>query len=60
MPKIRQEKEITMITELQILIVLVCMIGSSYTCWKIGQKEGRESALNWLEDQGLISFENMD
>ena len=60
MPKFRQEKEITMIVELQILIVLVCMIGSLYTCWKIGQKEGIVTALDWLEDQGLISFENMD
>ena len=49
-----------MIIELQILIVLICMVGSSYTCWKIGQKEGINAALSWLEDAGILDFKTMD
>ena len=60
MPKFRQRKGNIMIVELQILIVFICMIGSSYTCWKIGQKEGINAALSWLEDAGILDFKTMD
>ena len=46
-----------MLIELQIFIGVICMIGCSYTSWKIGQREGIETALDWLEDQGVIHFD---
>lgn len=43
--------------ELQYIIVAVCMIGCGYTSFKIGHQAGIVSALDYLEENGVIVFD---
>tara|TARA_B100000963_G_scaffold102454_1_gene88691 strand:- start:756 stop:908 length:153 start_codon:yes stop_codon:yes gene_type:complete len=44
-------------TELQILVAFACMLGCGWTSWKLGQRAGIVNALNFLEAQGHITFD---
>lgn len=39
------------------LIVVLCLIGVSYTSWKIGVSTGASQTLAYLEEEGIITFE---
>lgn len=41
-------------------IFLLCLIGSSYTSWKLGQQVGAEDVLIYLEESGIITIEYED
>ena len=44
-------------TELQILIAVACIAGCGWTSWKLGHYAGIISALDYLESQGLVAFD---
>tara|TARA_Y100001951_G_C11138985_1_gene182509 strand:- start:429 stop:596 length:168 start_codon:yes stop_codon:yes gene_type:complete len=44
-------------TELQILLAFACIAGCGWTSWKLGHYAGIISALDYLESQGLVSFD---
>jgi flavin-binding protein dodecin len=47
-----------MLTPELILIIGFCLIGSSYTSWKIGEQKGIEAALDYLHSIGVIELED--
>tara|TARA_X000000950_G_C13908172_1_gene657838 strand:+ start:3691 stop:3837 length:147 start_codon:yes stop_codon:yes gene_type:complete len=40
-----------------IIIVGFCIIGASYTSWKMGEQRGIEAALDYLHSIGAIELE---
>ena len=43
--------------ELQIFAITVCLIGCGWTSWKIGHHAGIVNALEYLEAQGVLTFD---
>lgn len=43
--------------ELQIAVIIACMLGCGWTSWKIGHQAGIVNALNYLESEGVIEFD---
>jgi len=43
--------------ETQIVIAFLCIIGCGWSSWKIGHQAGIISALNYLESEGVIEFD---
>ena len=43
--------------EAQIIIAVVCIIGCGWTSWKLGLQAGIINAVNFLEEAGVIEFE---
>ena len=48
--------EYVMVDEL-IVLAFLCIIGCGWTSWKLGHYAGIISALDYLESQGLVSFD---
>ena len=48
--------EYTML-ELQIFAIIVCFVACGWTSWKIGHQAGIVNALNYLESEGVIEFD---
>ena len=44
-------------TEIELLF-LVILVGSGYTSWALGKKEGIEKTIDYLEQEGLLEFED--
>ena len=44
--------------EAQIIIAVVCIIGCGWTSWKLGHQAGIINAVNFLEEAGVIGFED--
>ena len=42
---------------LTFVIFGLCMTGAAYCAYKIGEKEGINGCLSWLEAEGYITFE---
>lgn len=40
-----------------IVIFLICLIGCGCQAWYLGRREGISACLVYLEDEGLIEFE---
>tara|TARA_R110001592_G_scaffold88415_9_gene260447 strand:- start:2812 stop:3030 length:219 start_codon:yes stop_codon:yes gene_type:complete len=49
-------KDINM-TEIELLF-LVILVGCGYTSWALGKKEGIEKTIDYLEQEGLLEFED--
>ncbi len=43
--------------ELQIIIAFICVAGCGWTSWKLGHRAGILNALDFLEAQGHITFD---
>ena len=52
----RASMDYTML-EAQIIIAVVCIIGCGSTSWKLGHQAGGINAVNFLEEAGVIEFE---
>lgn len=48
--------EYTML-ELQIFAIIVCFVACGWTSWKIGHHAGIVSALEYLEAEGVVTFD---
>lgn len=46
--------------DIALTIFLFILIGSGYTSWKIGHKNGTESMLQYLVDNGVIEIDYED
>jgi len=38
------------------VIFVLCLIGSSYTSYRIGHERGVQNALTYLEEEGILEF----
>ena len=52
----RASMDYTML-EAQIIIAVICIIGCGWTSWKLGHQAGVINAVNFLEEAGVIEFE---
>ena len=52
----RASMDYTML-EAQIIIAVVCIIGCGWTSWKLGHQAGVINAVTFLEEAGVIEFE---
>lgn len=41
----------------EIAVFIFCLLGCGVHCWRLGQREGIEGALNWMVDAGIIEIE---
>ena len=41
----------------EIIIAFACIIGCGWSSWKIGHQAGVISALEYLESEGLLTFD---
>jgi len=44
----------------QTLIFIFCLIGCGVHSWHLGNQQGISAAINELEKQGIISFDDKD
>jgi len=47
-----------MLTTELILVIGFCLIGASYTSWKLGEQRGIMAALDYLHSIGAIELED--
>ena len=45
-------------TEIEVIYSLIILVGCGYTSWAIGKKEGIEKTIDYLEQQGLLEFDD--
>lgn len=50
--------ELVSMLELHIIVAVACMIGCGWTSYRIGHQEGIVTALDYLESEGVLSFED--
>ena len=50
--------ELVNMVELQIIITVACLIGCGWTSWKLGHQAGIVTALDYLESEGVLSFDD--
>ena len=43
--------------ELQIVVIVACMLGCGWTSWKLGHHAGITHAMDFLEANGVIEFD---
>ena len=41
----------------EVIMILACIIGCGWSSWKIGHQAGVISALEYLESEGLLTFD---
>ena len=52
--------ELVSMEELQIIVTIACLIGCGWSSYKIGHQAGIVTALDYLELEGVLSFEEED
>tara|TARA_B100000508_G_C11385264_1_gene240616 strand:+ start:528 stop:716 length:189 start_codon:yes stop_codon:yes gene_type:complete len=50
--------ELVSMLELHIIVAVACMIGCGWTSYRIGHQEGIVTALDYLESEGVLSFDD--
>jgi hypothetical protein len=38
------------------IVFTACLIGAGYTSYKCGERDGISNCLDWLEEEGYITF----
>lgn len=49
-----------MATTPEIAVFIFCLIGCGYHCWRLGQREGIEGAVQYMQDIGIIEIEESE
>jgi hypothetical protein len=50
--------ELVSMLELDIIVAVACLIGCGWTSYRIGHQAGIVTALDYLEEEGVLSFDD--